>query len=43
VVDGEQVGARLGPEELVAVTVVDRNGRPDRVTVTMGGRGGVLP
>ena len=43
VVDGEQVGVRLAPEELVAVTVVDENGRPGRVTVAMGGRGGGLP
>jgi hypothetical protein len=43
VVDGEQVGVRLGPEELVAVTVVDRDGRPGRLTVALGGRGGVLP
>jgi hypothetical protein len=43
VVDGEQVGVRLAPEELVSVTVVDSDGRPGRVTVALGGRGGGLP
>jgi len=37
VADGETVGVRLAPEELVAVTVVDADGRADRVTVALGG------
>jgi hypothetical protein len=38
VVEGEQVGVRLAPEELVAATVIDGDGHPDRVSVALGGR-----
>lgn len=42
-VDGEVTGARLAPHELVAVTVVDDQGRPDRLSVALPGQEGGPP